>query len=189
MLLESYNEQGLLSVTTVLGATSETDKFAFRGDLVLKEGELREGSDRDRKPPELLLQQAAILAGQDEIIFINGLLKELQSLPIFVEKYKEALSSNTLAILYIENIEDNMLVELEGTSFQLMPYSGGMVWNEFLDALYLEKADLKGQSAEDKVITVYESAKDYDGKAAKISFDEALTKTFVVEKELSGGPV
>ncbi|MGR9035310.1 MAG: hypothetical protein ACU83O_01805 [Gammaproteobacteria bacterium] len=66
MLLESYDKQGLLSITSVLGATGEKGVSAFRGDLVLKQGALREGSSADRKPPELVLHQAAILVDSEE---------------------------------------------------------------------------------------------------------------------------
>lgn len=189
MLLESYNSKGLLSITSVLGATSESDKFAFRGDLVLKDGELREGSERDRKTPEFVIHQAVALASSDKLLFVSGLFYELDKLAMFVEKYKDALTPDTLLLFYVENIAEKMKVSLDGYTFQLVPYPDGMVWNELLEMLYIEKSDLKGQSAEDKVITLFEAAKDFDTKTAAIGFDEALHKTVEVVKDLSAGPV
>jgi len=191
MLLETYSSKGLLSITSVLGATTTSDLFAFRGDLVLKEGEMRAGSvrEQDRKPPEFLIHQSAILASSDKLVFVSGLLYELSTLSMFVDKFKDDLTTDTLLLLYVENISEKMVVEYDGFKVQVLPYSSGMVWNEMLEELYVEKSDLKGQSAEDKVVVAYEAAKDFDIKAETLSLDAALEKTFVVEKDLAVGPV
>jgi hypothetical protein len=67
MLLETYEEKGLLTVTLVNGETSDAGVYAYRGDLVLKEGSLREGSTTDRKPPEALLIHSALIIESDKI--------------------------------------------------------------------------------------------------------------------------
>lgn len=189
MLLETIDKQGLTFITSVLGATSDKNVWAYRGDLVLIPGALREGSETDRKPPELLLYQTAILADGDKFIFINGLFHELQHVPVFLEKYSHALTPETVTLFFVENIAAKMQVVLNGVTFKFLPYKEGMVWNETLDLLYIEKADLKGQSAEDKVVTVYEAAKTFSTKTETIAFEEALSKTFKVEKDLASGPV
>lgn len=189
MLLEKLSEQKLLSIISVLGKTREADTYAFRGDLVLIEGELREGSDRDRKTPEAVISATAALANDTSFTFISGLLTELQHLELLVEKYQSSLTPETLFLLFVENIGEPVTVTYQGLTFELLPYPGGMVWNDMLDTLYLEKGDLKGQSAEDKVVTVFEAAKDYDSKSAVIGFDEALGKTIEVVKEMAVGPV
>ncbi len=189
MLLENYKEQGLLSITSVLGATSDKDKFAFRGDLVLKEGELKEGSERDRKPPEVVIHQSVVLAGSDKFLFVSGLLYDLNQLSLFVKKYSEALTPDTLLLLYVENIDQMLKVEYADCTFQLLPYGDGMIWNELLELLYIEKSDLKGQSAEDKVKTMFDSAAGFDTKTAVISFEQAVEKTIEVVKDMAVGPV
>lgn len=191
MLLDKYSSEGFLQVTSVFGKTSESDKFAFRGDLILKEGELREGSERaqDRKPPEFVIHQSVILTSPDKLLLVSGLLYELSTLTIFVDKFRNDLTADTELLLYVENISEKMTVEYQGMTFKLLPYSEGMIWNELLDTLYIEKSDLKGLSAEDKVATVYEECKDFDTKTAAINLEEALENTFVVEKDLVVGPV
>ena len=92
-------------------------------------------------------------------------------------------------MFFVENIDSNMQVVLDGITFKFVPYKEGMIWNETLELVYLEKADLKGQSAEDKVLTVYEAAKDFSTKTDTIPFEEALRKTIVVKKEAAVGPV
>lgn len=189
MLLEKLNAQGLLSITSVLGPTSEKKTFAFRGDLVLKPGELKEGSERDRKPPEFVIHQAVILTDAEKFLFVGGLLHELDKLSMFVDKYQDVLSADTIILLHIENIDCKMQVEHAGCRFQLIPYTQGMIWNELLEELYIEKSDLKGQSAEDKVATVFAAAKDYSIKSDAISYEEALGKTIEVVKDMAVGPI
>jgi hypothetical protein len=191
MLLEKYNSLGLLWITTLVGKTTTPGLSAFRGDLILVEGALHEGSTNvhDRKTPELVINQAAVLADSDKILFINGLFYKLEHLPIFVEKYKDALNADTVALLYVENITIPMQIVYADITFKLLPYKEGMVWNETLEALYIEKADLKGQTAEDKVITMYNEAKGFKIKTAPISLEDGLSQTIEVKKDLSGGPV
>jgi hypothetical protein len=191
MLLEKYDSQALLWITTLVGKTSTAGLSAFRGDLILIEGELREGSNniRDRKTPELVIHEVAVLADSEKMLFINGLMYRLEHLPIFIEKYKDALTAETIAMFYVEDISIPMLIVLEGITFKLFPYKEGMVWNEMLELLYIEKADLKGQSGEDKVVTVYNEAKTYKFKGETFSFEEGLTKTVEVKKDAAVGPV
>lgn len=189
MLLEDLDKQGLTFIMSVLGKTSETGLSAYRGDLVLIQGAFREGSTTDRKPPELLLKQAAIVATDDKFIFVSGLFEQLAQVQTFVEKYEPVMSPDTLTLFFVENIAEKMQVVLDDITFKFVPYKEGMIWNETLDLLYIEKVDLKGQSAEDKVVTVYEAAKTFNTKTETIPFEEALTKTIVVKKEAAVGPV
>jgi hypothetical protein len=189
MLLDDYDKQGLLTITSVLGVTSTKGISAFRGNLVLKEGELRKGKETDRKPPELVLHEAAVLADDSKLIFVNGLFKEVEDIAVFAKKYQSAITPDTLVLCYVENIDAPMQIVLNDIDYLCEPYKEGMVWNETLELLYIEKADLKGQSAEDKVVTLYDAAKQFKSKGSAVSFDEALTRTIVVKKDLAAGPV
>lgn len=189
MLLESYQAKGLLTVTLVNGQTSTAGTYAYRGDLVLKEGSLREGSTTDRRPPEALFIHSALIVENDKIKFINGLLPRLDLLPVFVEKYKADIAEDAIAIVYVENISKPLQVVLEGVTYILLPFKEGLVWNEILEELYIEKSELKGQSAEDKVAIAYTAAKTYQAKSPVVTFAEAETFTFVVVKDASVGAI
>lgn len=191
MLLEKYDSQGLLWITTLVGKTTTAGLSAFRGDLVLVEGALREGSTniRDRKTPEMVIHQSAILADAEKFLFVSGLFFKLEHIPTFTAKYKEALTADTVTLFYVENIDKPIQVVVDDVTFKLVPYKEGMVWNETLEELYIEKSDLKGQSGEDKVITVYEAAKSYKFKGEVLSYEEALAKTIEVKKDAAVGPV
>ncbi|MGZ4953618.1 MAG: hypothetical protein ACXV8Q_00780 [Methylobacter sp.] len=189
MLLETYQDKGLLTVTLVNGQTSTAGVYAYRGDLVLKEGSLREGSTTDRKPPEALFIHAALVVEGDKIKFINGLLPTLDLLPVFVEKYKADIAADCIALIYVENISKGLQVELEGITYKLLPFKEGLVWNEILEELYIEKSELKGQSAEDKVAIAYAAAKSYNPKTPLVTFAEAEENTFVVVKDAAVGAI
>lgn len=189
MLLESYQAKGLLTVTLVNGQTSTAGVYAYRGDLVLKEGTLRDGSTTDRRPPEALFIHSALIIENDKIKFINGLLPTLDLLPVFVEKYHADISDDCVALIYVENISKALQVVLEGITYMLLPFKEGLVWNELLETLYIEKSELKGQSAEDKVDIAYAAAKSYQAKSPVVSLSEAETFTFVVVKEDSVGAI
>lgn len=189
MLLDDYQEKGLLIVTLVNGETSKKGTYAYRGDLVLIEGALREGSTTDRKPPEKLLIHSALIVEDDKIKFVNGFLPTLDLLPLFVEKYKADLAPDCIAIIYVENIGKGMQVELEGTTYKLIQFKEGLIWNILLEDLYIEKHELKNQSAEDKVAIAYEAAKSYQAKTPLVTFEEAQANTIVVVKDAAVGAV
>jgi len=189
MLLETYQSKGLLTVTLVNGQTGTPGVYAYRGDLVLKEGALREGSTTDRKPPEALLIHSALIIENDKIKFINGLLPTLDLLPVFVEKYKDDIAPDCIALVYVENIAKAMQVELAGVTYIVLPFKEGLVWNEILEELYIEKHELKNQSPEDKVAIAYAAAKTYKSKAPVVSYAEAEANTFVVFKEAAVGAI
>ena len=189
MLLETYQSKGLLTVTLVNGQTSDAGVYAYRGDLVLKEGSLREGSSTDRKPPEALFIHSAIIIADDKIKFINGLLPRLDLLPVFVEKYKADIAPDCIAIVYIENISKGLQVVLEGVTYILLPFKEGLVWNELLEELYIEKHELKNQSAEDKVAIAYAAAKTYKSKSPLVDYATAEANTFVVVKDATVGAI
>jgi hypothetical protein len=189
MLLETYENKGLLTVTLVNGQTDTAGVYAYRGDLVLKEGALREGSTTDRKPPEALFIHSALIVENDKIKFINGLLPTLDLLPVFVEKYKDDIAPDCIALIYVENIGKALQVELEGITYKLLPFKEGLVWNEILEELYIEKSELKGQSAEEKVAIAYAAAKTYNPKSPLVSFAEAEENTFVVVKDAAVGAI
>ncbi|MGZ4995617.1 MAG: hypothetical protein ACXV79_15800, partial [Methylobacter sp.] len=141
------------------------------------------------KPPEALLIHSALIVENDKIKFINGLLPTLDLLPVFVEKYKDDIAPDCIALIYVENISKALQVELEGITYKLLPYKEGLVWNEILEELYIEKSELKGQSAEEKVAIAYAAAKSYNPKSPLVSFAEAEENTFVVVKEAAVGAI
>jgi len=187
-LLNRYDEQALLTNANVKGKTTEPNLDAYRGDLVLEEGEIADALGR-RMPPVSFIKQAAVLAGEDKITFISGFLEKLEYLVLFYEKYGADVAEDLAAVFYVENIPNPIQVKFHGVHHVLLPMieGEGTVWNDLNEELALEKTDFKGQSAQDKVITVYKTVKtDYHPKYPEVSWEEALAQVVEVKKELRG---
>ena len=73
MLLKTYEEKNLLCNMSVNGATSQTDTYGYRGDLVLAEGEIADDAGR-RLPPTAVVKQATVLVKGDKISMISGII-------------------------------------------------------------------------------------------------------------------
>ena len=188
MLLNRYDENALLTNANIKEKTTLPNIDAYRGDLVLEEGEIADALGR-RKPPLSVIKQTAILAGEDKIIFISGFLEKLEYLTLFYKKYADDVTEGLSAVFYVENISKPMQVKYHNIHHVLLPMveGEGTVWNELNEELALQKTDFKGQSAADKVVTVYESVKsDYHPKYPEFSFEDALAQVVEVKKELRG---
>lgn len=188
MLLNRYDERALLTNINIREATTTPKLDAYRGDLVLEEGEVADALGR-RKPPLSVIKQVALLAGEDQITFISGFLEKLEYLPRFYEKYADDLAKDLSAVFYVENIPKPIQVEYQGVHHVLLPMieGEGTVWNELNEELALQKSDFKGQSAADKVVTVGNTVKtDYHPKYPEISWEEAQGAVIAVKKELRG---
>lgn len=116
------------------------------------------------------------------------MLLDIAHLPLLLEKYQADLAADCLIVLYIAKIPKSLATELNGFKMILLSYAQGMVWNELMDELYLEKQDFKGKSAEDKVLMMHETARKHSFKYASAPFAEAQANT--IEAKLpEWGPV
>ncbi len=103
--------------------------------------------------------------------------------------FRGDLAPGIRVLFYVENLGKALQVDLDGVNIILLPHpDGGAVWNTLMDDLRLDKDDFKGQSAEDKVITVYEALVDYQPKLDSPSYEEALGFT-VAPRRAARGPV
>jgi len=185
MVLNDYKSQDLLTLQTVLGETSESGLFAFRGDLVLKEGPLHEGSDK-RKPPEVMLSECVMLADEEKIKFMSGSLDDVADLKLLIDKYAVDFSEDCKLLFFVINTSKDMQVKMNDFIISLITLREGMAWNELMEVLYIEKSDLKGQSAADKVLTVYQAMSDYQAKSELVNFEEALTNVTQAKRQAWG---
>jgi hypothetical protein len=181
MPLQKYKEAALLFNSNFLEATSDAGVSGYRGELVLIEGGVADAKGHAKPPVEVM--RGVALLGDDKLKLVVGSIDQLESLSTFVEKYKEDFSPDMKAVIYVVNIKDPVQVELEGVNFVLIPLVQGVPWNEVLDELALEKSDFKGQSAADKVLTLYKELQSYKPKYASASLDEALANTTDVVRE------
>lgn len=187
MILQSYEQQGLLFNSNFTESAGAPDLFAYRGDLVLVQGEVGDASGR-RKPPTATVRQSVLLADGDKLKLAAGLLEEIARLPVFVERYASDLAADARVIFFVANIGKPLQLVLNDVRYVLLPLEDGMVWNELLDELHIEKSDLKGQSAGEKVATVCAALKDYRVKGSEVTLEAALADTIEVRRG-GRGPV
>ncbi len=64
----------------------------------------------------------------------------------------------------------------------------GVPWNQAIDELGLDKSDFKGQSAADKIVTLFDELKRYQPKYPKVGLDELYGMTNELVRE-GGGAV
>lgn len=188
MLLETYKNDNLMWLTNVNGPISMSgsdEKEAFRGDLVIEFGDMHEAS-QTRNPPKQIFEQVVLLADGGKIIFLAGFLEDLNSLAPLTERFKGDFAEDLMPILYVLNIDDAMQVAVDGVTFACLPLAEGLVWNELMDLLYIEKSDLKGQSAEEKVETVADAKGEFKPKGEDLDFATAVTKTNKAVREYAG---
>ena len=181
MLLDTYQADERFWITTFCGKTSAGLR-AFRGDFVVKAGEFNATAGK-RNPPEALLKQAVILAGEDSIKLLAGNFASVDELPELIAGFGAKLEPDCTTILFVDNLAVDAVIEQDGRRYVLILHPEGLIWNELMDLFYVEKSDLKGQSSEDKVVTVYEAAKGYAPKFPIKTLDEVIaTKTGVVRE-------
>lgn len=185
MLIDTYEKEQQLYNVNFKEATSTAGLYAYRGDLVVVDGEVADAQGR-RMPPVVTMKAAVLLTDEDKIKMVAGSLDAMADMTPFLEKYQPAFAPDLCAVLYVVNIAKPMIAEVAGVKLTLIPMTDGLVWNELVDEMKLEKSDFKGQSSGDKVITVYEAFKDYKPKYEVLPLAEAMTRTNDAKREARG---
>lgn len=183
MLLDRY--EPLFFNANFKEAASTPGYAAYRGELVLQEGEVADAQGR-RKPPTEVMKQAILLAMGDRLKLIAGSLDQLQQFPSLLEKFGTDLTPATVAILFVVNIPKPFVAEESGCPVVFIPLVQGMVWNELIDLVALEKGDFKGQGAADKVVTLANALAGWKPKFAPGTVSEALKTTTDAKRETHG---
>lgn len=184
MLLDQYEKDGLFFNMNFKEAAG-AGLSAYRGEFILKEGEVGDAQGR-RKPPSEIMKHSILLCGADKIKFASGCLDDLAQLSLCIEKFKSGLAADTLAIFFVVNIGKPMQIEAEGATLAVIPLTEGLAWNELMEMTGLEKGDFKGQGSGEKVVTLYDAVKGLTLKGDKVSLADALTQTIVVKREARG---
>lgn len=183
-LLESYNKSGLLFNSNFLEPTSKSGTFAYRGELVLVEGEVADAKGHAKPPLEVM--RGVVLLADDKLNMVIGAIDKAEFINNFIDKYSGDFKENMACVLFIVNIDKAVQVEVDGIKFVLLPLVQGVPWNEILDELALEKSDFKGQSSANKVLTVFDEIQSYKPKYPIVELDEVLSQATDTVREVWG---
>ena len=181
MLLNTYKERNLLFNQNFLDQSSQAGLFAYRGELVLKPGEIADDKGHTRPPVDVMLGVAML--ADDKLRMIIGQLEQLESIHNFTDMYKSDFAEDMQAVLFVVDLVEPVQVNIEGSHFVLIPLVQGVPWNEMIDELGLEKSDFKGQSAVDKVVTLNDELKSYRPSYPEMSLEEASQHVQDVKRE------
>ncbi|MDR3411761.1 MAG: hypothetical protein P4L87_12610 [Formivibrio sp.] len=185
MIFDTFEQGGLLLNTNFKEATSKPGYFAYRGDLVLEEGEVGDAAGR-RKPPVSAIRQVVALANGEKLTFLAGSLDELTELPMLLEKYAAYITTETRLLMFVVNAAKNLKTHISGIQIEIIALPEGMVWTELTDILGLDKSDFKGQSSTEKVMTVYSAILDHHSKAPELAWDEAQCLITNARRQIHG---
>ena len=158
---------------------------AYRGELVLAEGEVADAQGR-RKPPVAVMKQAIVLAEDEELRLLAGSLDELRYFPALMEKYGADIKPGASVVLFVVNIDNPFMATINGAAVTFIPLVQGMTWNELVDMVALEKGDFKGQGSAEKVVTLYNALKGHTFKYPESSVDVELIRTNSAKRETHG---
>jgi hypothetical protein len=183
MLLDRYQEKVWLFNANMKGTAEGLE--VYRGDLVLKEGEVADDMGR-RKPPLVAVKEAVLVAKEDKLRFVSGFVDELEQLELLPDLYAQDLADDVLMLFFVANLGKPLKSVVAGKSAVLIPMQRGIVWNELIEELRLEKSDFKGQSGEEKIATLYNAFKDYKPKYPEVSWEEALGSTVNEKRDVWG---
>lgn len=184
MLFDTLKEQERVWQSNVSGDTS-CGKFAFRGDLAVTIGDMHESSNT-RNQPKCVFENACIIIENDKFVFTAGSLLSVSDIADFFETFGEYIADGSKIILYVVNAKNNMTIEYNGHTVYIRPYDESTVWQLLMEDLYVEKSDLKGESAEDKVMIMYKEAASFNPKDAVISFEDACANITDAKRAIHG---
>lgn len=185
MLLSNYAQAGLLCNVSFNSKTSRPGEYAYRGDMVLEEGDIADDQGR-RMPPISVIRQAIVLANDSKITMLIGAVTDIAVLTLALDRYAKDFDQNIQLVFFVENIGKPLKTTLQQCKAVLLPISDTAVWSEAIEELHLEKGDFKGQSAEDKLITLKGAMTDYNPKYESVDFATALTRTVEVRHQARG---
>lgn len=185
MIFDTYEQKGLLLNSNFKESAGKTGYFAYRGDLVVIEGEVGDAQGR-RKPPVSAMRQVVALAHDEKLTLLIGSLDQLADLPNLLDQYKPQLSDETRIMLFIINAAKNFRSIVNGFKVDIISQPEGAVWTELCEMLGLEKGDFKGQSAGEKVMTLYNELLDYQIKAPELAWEEAQQLITQAKRQIHG---
>jgi hypothetical protein len=181
MLIDKYHAEERLWLVTLNSKTS-AGQSVFRGDFVVVQGELNETAGK-RAPPKALLKQCVILADAEKILFVSGNFASIEEVPEFITRFEKVLAPDCVPVFFVDNIPDSSVAQVGDHRYVLIELREGMAWNALMDELYIEKSDLKGLDAEEKVTAVYEASRSHAFKYPQRTLDDVLASKTDAKRE------
>lgn len=167
--------EGRLINPVLKGPTKKPGRFGFRGELALR---FATKMADEARPPELTCDQVMAVAqsGEPKLGFFAGYLLSFEHLKDVAEALGDTLSAGGKYFVFCNNIDlsKKYQVAFKGAMFYVLPIDEATVYNELLELLYLEKAELKKLDTAGKTDRVADAALKFDITFDTITYDEGL---------------
>ncbi len=172
---DRLESEGRLLNPVLKAPTKKPGRYGFRGELALRfAAKLAD----EARPPELTCDQVIAVAqvGDPKLPFFAGYLLSFEHLKDVAETLGDTLSAGGKYFLFCNNIDlsKKYQVPLKGAMFYVLPIDEATVYNELLELLYLEKAELKKLDTAGKTDRVADAALKFDITFDTITYDEGL---------------
>jgi hypothetical protein len=159
--------EGRLLKPTLNGATTQDNRFGFRGDIAVT------------LDPALTLAAAfAADDGDAGLSFLAGSLPSFKDLPGLVAALGANAKKDGKYFVYVSDLDraSRYRVQIDGLEFYVLPIDDTSVYNELIDFLYLDKTKLKKYSTAEKLDAIADGAAKYDHAYEVISYEEGLAR-------------
>jgi hypothetical protein len=171
-------------------ATRKPGRYGFRGELALR---FAPKLADEARPPELTCDQviATALVGEPTLQFFAGYLLSFEHLKDVAEVLGNTLGASGKYFLFCNNIDlsKKYQVAYHGAQFYVLPIDESTVYNELLELLYLEKAELKKLDTAGKTDRVADAALKFKASFPVISYAEGLALMGPVRNPNENRPV
>jgi hypothetical protein len=182
--------EGRLLNPVLKAATHKAGRIGFRGELALR---FAPKLADEARPPELTCDQVISVAqaGDGKLPFFAGYLLSFEHLKDVADVLGDTLSAGGKYFLFCNNIDlsKKYQVPCNGALFYVLPIDESTVYNELLDLLYLEKAELKKLDTAGKTDRVADAALKYDVTFDTITYAEGLALMGPVRNPNENRPV
>ena len=170
--------------------TGQPGRWGFRGELALQ---FAEKMADEARPPELTCDQVIAVAqeGNAKLPFFAGYLLNFAHLNDVADTLGDTLTAGGRYFLFCNNIDlsKRYQVPLNGALFYVLPIDESTVYNELLELLYLEKAELKKLDTAGKTDRVADAACKFDVTFDTITYAEGLALMGPVRNPNENRPV
>ena len=134
-----------------------------------------------------MLQQAAVLADETQLKFVTGLVDDVASIPVLLERYGKDMAADTLSVIFVINIDKPAIFDYYTSTVFLLPMDDGLPWSELMQLAGLEKADVKSLSPADKVQAVYRELTSFRPRnAVNVALADVPTLANGKQREIRG---
>lgn len=185
MIFDTFELNGLLLNSNFKESAGKPGYAAYRGDLVLVEGEVGDAQGR-LKPPVSAMRQVVALANEEKLTLLIGSLDELADITPLLSKYAANISADTRLLMFVINAAKNFKTDIDGIPVEVISQPEGAVWTELCEMLGLEKADFKGLTAGEKVMKIQEELQGYQIKAPALAWAEAQSLITNAKRQIHG---